>query len=172
MQAHQSVHTALTRLLEFEEQRLGTPIEVFHRPLNRYSPTAFRPVIEVRIHTGSRPETFPILLDEELLDVTAPICATDEVREVGFRDATGQFCPLAGIIDNQVRVYFDLNELFYDGNVRRKPTNGSVSGHPGNKVADLVLTRALVVAQRNIRRYDWRKETQEYTTQVHAARRS
>jgi hypothetical protein len=170
MHAYQSIHPALTGILQFEEQRLGIPIEVVKKSLYNHPPSSFQPVIEVRIHTGTAPETFPILLADELLDVTAPVHVSVEAREIGFSDNTGQFCPLAGVTDNRVNLFFDLNELFYPGNVRRKSINGSVSGHPGNKVADLIFTQALVIAQRNIRRYDWKNETREYTSHVLAAR--
>ncbi len=173
MLCHQTVHPALAGLLQFEEQRLGVPVEVFRKPLYNFTPSpAFRPIIEVRIHTGTRPETFPVLLADELLEITAPAHVTTDSREVGFTDNTGQLCPLAGITNNVVHLYFDLDEVFsYPVNVRRKPTNGhSPSGHPGNKVADLVLTQALTIAHRNIRRYDWKKEVQEYAAQVLAAR--
>ena len=61
MHAYQSIHPTLAGLLQFEEQRLGLPIEVVKKPLYNLSPSPpFRPVIEVRIHTGTRPETFPV----------------------------------------------------------------------------------------------------------------
>ena len=171
MYSRSKLHPALVCLLEFEELRLGVPVEVERKPLYNFPPTSTRPVIEVRIHSGTRPETFPILLADELLEVTAPAHLTVEDREVGFRDRTGQFCPLAGVTDNRVTLYFDLNELFSEGNVRRTPINGTVSGHPGNKVADLVFSQALTIAHRNIRKYDWKKEVREYTSHVIAGRR-
>ena len=170
MHAYQPLHSALAEILQFEEQRLGLPVEVLRKPLTRFPPTSFRPVIEVRIHTGTAPETFPILLADELLDVTTPIHVSIEAQEVGFADSTGQFCPLAGVTDNRVNLFFDLNELFHNGNVRRKPTNGATSGHPGNKVADLVFSQAFAIALGNIRRYDWNKEIREYASHVIAAR--
>jgi len=172
MQCNQPIHPALAGLLQFEEQRLGLPIEVVKKPLYNLSPSPpFRPVIEVRIHTGTRPETFPVLLVDELLEITAPVHVTTEAREVGFTDNTGQFCPLAGITDNRVAIHFDLDEVFHSGNVIRKPTNGTVpTGNPGNKVADLVCSQAFAIALGNVRRYDWKRETQEFITCVLAAR--
>jgi hypothetical protein len=76
MHRYQSIHHALAGLLQFEEQRLAVPVEVFRKPLYNFPPPSFRPVIEVRIHTGTVPETFPILLADELLDVTAPAHVT------------------------------------------------------------------------------------------------
>jgi hypothetical protein len=172
MHAYQSIHPALAGILQFEELRLGIPIEVIRKPLHNLSPTPpFRPVIEVRIHTGSSPETFPVLLPEELLEITAPVHVTTEAQEVGFTDTTGQFCPLAGVTDNRVTIHFDLAEVFYAGNVRRKPTNGTVpTGNPGNKVVDLIFGPAFAIALGNIRRYDWKRETEEFTSHVVAAR--
>ena len=173
MHAYQSIHPALAGLLRFEEQRLGIPIEVVKRPLYNLAPTPpFRPVIEVRIHTGTAPETFPVLLADELLEITAPVHVTTEAREVGFTDATGQLCPLAGVTSNVVALHFDLDEVFsYPVNVRRKPTNGNIpTGSPGNKVADLVFGPAFAIALGNIRRYNWKKETEAYTRHVTAAR--
>ena len=172
MHAYQSIHPTLAGLLQFEEQRLGIPIEVFKKPLhNLSSKPPFRPVIEVRIHTGTRPESFPILLADELLEVTTPAHVTTEAREVGFTDITGQFCPLAGVTDNRVTIHFDLDEVFRTGTVRRKPTNSRVpTGNPGNKVADLLFGPAFAIALGNIRRYDWKRETEEYTSHVVDAR--
>ena len=172
MHAYQSLHPSLADLLRFEEQRLGIPIEVVRKPLYSLAPSPpFRPVIDIRMHSSTAPETFPVLLADELLEVTSPAQTSVEVREVGFKDRTGQFCPLAGVTDNRVTVFFDLNELFYSGNVRRKPTNGAISGHPGNKVADLIFSQALTIAQRNIRKYDWKREVREYTSHVVASHR-
>ncbi len=151
------LHPGLAALLEFEEQRLGIPVEVERKPLYNCDafPTA-RPVIEVRIHTGTRPETFPVLLADELLEVTAPVCVEPGSQEVGFKDATGRLCPLASVIGNVVNVYFDLDEVFsFPVNVRRKPTNGgALAGHPGNRLAELIFSQALAIAVGNIRRLD------------------
>ena len=173
MHAYQHINPALAGLLQFEEQRLGLPVEVIRKPLHNLSGAPpFRPVIEVRIHTGTRPETFPVLLADELLEVTAPAYVTTEAQEVGFVDATGQFCALGGVTGNRVTLYFDLEEIFScPANVVRKPTNGTVpTGNPGNKIADLIFGQALAIALGNIRRYDWKRETQEFITCVLAAR--
>jgi len=174
MHAYQSIHPALAGLLQFEEQRLGVPVEVVRKPLYNLAPVSpFRPIVEVRIHTGTAPETFPVLLADELLEITAPAYVTSEAREVGFADATGQFCPLAGVTANRVTLYFDLDEIFScPVNVRRKSTHGATTGHPGNKVADLVFGQAFAIALGNIRRYDWKKEVQEYASSVLAARQT
>ena len=171
MHTERHLHPALSGLLQFEEQRLGVPIEAVKKALYNFSPApAFRPVIEVRIHTGTRPESFPVLLADEQLEITAPAYVTTEAREVGFADATGQFCSLAGITDNRVTLFFDLNEVFYPGNVVRKPTNGTApTGNPGNKVAALVFDQAFAIAVGNIRRYDWKKEQQAYLQSVYTA---
>jgi len=173
MYCNQPIHPALAGLLQFEEQRLGIPVEVSRKPLYQAcSPSPFRPVMEVRIHTGTSPETFPVLLEDELLEITAPAYVEPNTTEVGFKDGTGQLCPLAGVTGNVTTLYFDLDEIFTSpANVRRKPTNGTrPTGHPGNKVADLIFTQAFAVALGNIRRYDWRKEAEEYSRHVAAAR--
>ena len=173
MYCNQPIHPALAGLLQFEEQRLGIPVEVIRKPLYQASPSSpFRPVMEVRIHTGTRPETFPILLDDELLEITVPAYVEPNATEVGFKDATGQLCPLAGVTGNVTTLYFDVDELFTSpAKINRRPTNGSrPTGHPGNKVADLIFSLAFAVALGNIRRYDWKKETEEYTRHVAAAR--
>ena len=112
MYCQQSIHPALAGLLQFEEQRLGIPIEVVRRSLYNLAPSPpFRPVIEVRIHTGTAPETFPVLLPDELLEITAPVHVTTEARDVGFTDATGQLCPLAGVTGNVITLHFDNQVL-------------------------------------------------------------
>ncbi len=88
MYTRSQLHPGLRSLLEFEEQRLGIPMEVERKPLNTIPLSPTRPVIEVRIHSGTRPERFPILLADELLEVTAPAFVTAEAREVGFTDRT------------------------------------------------------------------------------------
>jgi hypothetical protein len=172
MHCNQPIHPALAGILQFEEQRLGIPVEVNRRPLYRAPTSPFRPVMEVRIPTGTQPETFPILLEDELLEITAPTHVEANTTEVGFRDATGRLCPLAGVTGNVTSLYFDVNEVFqYPDKVRRRPTNGTVAtGNPGNKVADLIFSQAFAVALGNIRRYDWKKETEEFTRHVMAAR--
>jgi hypothetical protein len=172
VQAYPSIHPGLAGLLQFDEQRLGIPIEVVRRPLqSAASRSVFRPIIELRIHCGGPPETFPVLLPDELLELTVPAHVTKEEQEVGFVDATGQFCPLAGISGNRVTVYFDLQALYSNPEtIRRKPTNGTTpTGNPGNKVADLVLTQAFAIALGNIRRYDWKHEVKEFTDGAIAA---
>ena len=106
------------------------------------------------IHCGSPPETFPVLLQDELLELTVPAHVTNEEQEVGFVDATGQLCPLAGISGNRVTVYFDLQALYSNADaIRRKPTNGTTpTGNPGNKVADLVLSQAFAIAPKTCRK--------------------
>jgi len=167
MHCDNNIHPGLAELLRFEEQRLGLPVEVHSRALNDLPAIhPFRPVVEVTIHRRRHDsgETFPILLSDELLEITAPVCVGRDEQSVGFNDRDGSLCPLAGVTGNRLNIYFDLNELFSgNGSVKRKPLNGSkLSGNPGNRVAELIFSQALPVILGNIRRYNWGEERERY----------
>jgi len=160
-----AIHAALADLLRFEEQRLGLPIEGHSRSLTEVAgPPAFRPVIEVNIHTSFQNETFPVRFQDELLEIRASIFVVADQKTVGFTDRNGTLCPLAGVTGNRLNVYFDLNRLFFRPEaVRRKPLNGSrPTGNPANKLAELILSQALPIIVGNIRRHDYRQEDASY----------
>lgn len=167
------MHPGLAQVLEFEQQRLGLPIE--GRRIDLSDPSSrspFAPVIELRVHTGHYPDTFPVLLDDESMEVRAPVCFRQDQDLVGFRNHDGSLAPLAGVTGNVVCVYFDLDRVFrHPEEVRRRPTNGTpVSGTPGNRLADLILAQAIPLAVHNIRSHDWSDEVKEYAGRVVAAR--
>ena len=167
MHCDNSINPGLAALLKFEEQRLGLPLEVQSRSLSElpaFHP--FRPVVEVTIHSRMHfpKETFPVLLSDELIEITAPVYVAGDEHVVGFEDRNGSLCPLAGVTGNRLNIYFDLNELVSgNGNVRRKPVNGGkLSGNPGNRVAELIFSQAMPVIVGNIRRHDWGEERDRY----------
>jgi len=165
MYASTELHPVLASLLSFEEHRLGYPFEGHSRSLINLPPDPpFRPVVEVNIHTSRSDESFPVLLPDELLEITAPAYVIGDEKVVGFNDRNGDLCPLAGASGNRVNVYFDLNKLFYEnGSVKRKALNGGrLSGNPGNKVAELIFSQALPIILGNIRRYDWSREREQF----------
>ena len=166
MVTHGSLHPGLAAALAFEEQRQGLPLEVHHgHLLDRPTDSLFLPVIDVCIHTSSTTEQFPVLLEDELLEITAPAYVVEDERVFGYRGRRGEVAPLVGVTGNQVRVYFDLEAVFHrPDRVRRYPTNGvRPGGHPGARLADLVLGPALTRAGRNIRNYNWKAERDIYT---------
>jgi len=166
-------HPGLAAVLEFEEQRLGIPVEAWSRSLGTLPlQVKLRPVVELNVHTGTVPAEFPILLAEELLELKLPIWVSSDTTSIGFKDKLGRLCPIAGVSGNRINVYFDLDQLFrFPDSVRRKPTNGTTpTGHPGNRVADLVLSQAIPLVVRNIRRHDWEQERQDYSRRKLAAR--
>ena len=167
-----SLHPGLAAALAFEEQRLGLPLEVHHRHLlDIPANDPFRPVLDVTIHTGSAVEDFPVLLEDELLEITAPAYVVEDERVFGFRGRRGEVSPLAGVTGNQVRLYFDLDAVFWHPDqVRRRPSNGGrPDAHPAVRLADLVLGPALTRAGRNIRSYSWRAERDAYARRVFQA---
>lgn len=148
------IHPGLAASLQFEEQRLGIPIEGHSRSLTEVSaPPAFRPVIEVNFHTSLQRDRFPVLLADELLEIAAPVFTVLDDKMVGFYDRNGSLCPLAGVTGNRLNIYFDLNRLFFRPEaVRRKSLNGSrTTGNPANKLADLILSQALPLIVGNVR---------------------
>ena len=173
MVTHGSIHPGLAAALEFEEQRLGLPLEVRHGHLLDLSPnTPFRPVVEVTVHTSSATEQFPVLLEDELLEISAPAYIVEDERVFGYRGRCGEVAPLAGVTGNRINIYFDLEALFHHPeHVRRRPTNGGrPGGHPAARLADLVLGPALTRAGRNIRNYNWKAERDAYARQTLQAR--
>jgi len=167
MHCDNNIHPGLAALLRFEEQRLELPVEVHSRAIGELPVIhPFRPVVEVTIHSRRHlpKETFPILLSDELLEVTVPAYVGRDEQLVGFNDRDGSLCPLAGVTGNRLNIYFDLNELFSgNGSVKRKPLNGSkLSGNPGNKVAELIFSQAMPIILGNIRRHDWGEERNKY----------
>ena len=173
MVIHGSIHPGLASALAFEEQRLGLPLELHRRHLLDLPAIApFRPVLDLTLHTASTMEQFPVLLDDELLEITAPAYVIDDEQVFGYRGRRGELAPLAGVTGNRVRLYFDLEALFrHPEQVRRYPTNGDrPGGQPGNRLLDLVLTPALTRASRNIRAYAWKEERDSYARQKQRAR--
>ncbi len=168
-----SFHPGLAALLEFEEQRLGLPLEASSRSLGTLPPgLTFRPVVEINVHTGTVPAEFPVLMSDELLELKLPVWVSCDDSRVGFQDRLGRECPLAGVTGNRINVYFDLDQLFrFPDNIRRKPTNGTrPTGHAGNRVADLVLSQAIPLVLKNIRRHNWEDERKEYSRRKLASR--
>ena len=169
MVTHGSIHAGLAAALEFEEQRLGLPVEVHHRHLlDIPANEPFRPVLDVTVHTGSVVEDFPVLLEDELLEITAPAYVIEDERIFGYRGRRGELAPLAGVTGNRIRIYFDLDAVFtHPDRVRRRPTNGECpDAHPAVRLADLVLGPALTRAGRNIRSYSWRAEQDGYARRI------
>jgi len=160
------LHPGLESIVAFEEARIGIPIERRRCPLSIISATfAFRPIVELNIHSGGPDERFPVLLEDELMELTAGVFVTMDRELVGFKNRDGSLCSLAGITENRVNVYFDLDRAFRDPEmIYRRPRNGTPpQGQPGNILADLVLSKALPVALHNIRNHDWSQERDIYT---------
>ena len=164
MHCDNNIHPGLAALLRFEEQRLGLPVEGHRAPLLVCSDSPFRPVVEVNVHTAHGCDSFPVLLENELLDIAAAVFVINDDHVVGFNDRNGDLCPLAGVTGNRLNIYFDLNELFSgNGSVKRKPLNGGkLSGNPGNRVAELIFSQAMPIILGNIRRHDWGEERNKY----------
>ena len=164
MYCDSKIHPGLAAILEFEEYRLGLPIEAHSLHLMNAG-LPFRPVIEINIHTARDLDRIPVLFDNEVMELSVAAHMCDDNQFVGFADRNGDLCPLAGITGNRLNIYVDLNRVFRNpGDVGRKPLNGSkVCGHPGNRIADLILARALPIIVGNIRRHDWKQEGELYT---------
>lgn len=163
---HGDLHPGLESVMAFEEARIGIPIERRRCPLSVLSATSsFRPIVELNIHMGGPEERFPVLFDDELMELEAGIFVTSDRELVGFKNRDGSLCPLAGVTENRVNIYFDLDRTFRDPDaVHRRPANGTpLTGQPGNHLAELVLSQALPVAIHNIRNHDWSKEREAYT---------
>jgi len=168
MHATCSLHPGLAATLEFEEQRVGLPLEVHRRHLiDLPARSPFRPVVEVNVHTAPTCESFPVRFDDEILEINAPAWVVDDEEVFGYRDRHGDVAALAGVTGNRVRVYFDLDAVYRrPDRVHRAPTNGVRSAAtPGARLADLVLTAAVTRAGRNIRRYSWKDERAAYARQ-------
>ena len=173
MVTHGSLHPGLAAALAFEEQRLGLPLEVHHgHLLDLPTDQPFRPVLDVTVHTSSTTEDFPVLLDDEVLEITAPAYVVADERLFGYRGRRGELAPLAGVTGNRVHLYFDLETLYHHPDqIRRRPTNGErPGGHPAVRLANLVLGPALTRAGRNIRNYSWKPERDAYARQTLQAR--
>ena len=165
------LHPSLDSLLRFEEQRLGIPIEVLHKPLDQctfYSPPG--PVIQIRIHTGSTPQTLPVVLPDVAFEVCAPFQPQSDIDHVGFTDAEGQFRALAGVTETAISAYVDLHHLFVEPDCITAQSEGDgIPGNPAMRIADFILSQALALAVRNLRKKDWKKEAAAYATATLAA---
>ncbi len=58
------IHAGLRSWMEFEEQRLGIPIQVRKSDLAMEPSRRFRPILELVLHTDADVETFDVLLGE------------------------------------------------------------------------------------------------------------
>lgn len=166
------LHPGLRALLEFEQQRLGLPLQVRHQDLTQVVSSRFRPVLDVVLHMGPRLETLDVRLDDHHFQLRCPVGLCEDDRRFGFLDRHYGLYPLAGVTGNQVHVYYDLDWVF-----RRpwtlRPVGSSSMDLPANPLhvlAEVTLTAALQRAARNIRQYDWRQERGQYLQYTSAAR--